>query len=257
MKKFSDDGINGYFIGAVAGFFSAVALLCLVFSWSSASSFVAWLEKWQTLVSGFMALVAGIGSVFYLHKQIQHMREQELDRLGRRLRAASAAMPASLADIAEYIDKVLSRLASCQFEAEAAKMNRCQYLNFAMPSAPHSAIAALYSFVEKAPVEHALNVSDFLRNLQVAESRVRGMNDEGVSEYNFSIFVLNWLDAKIACDELFEYTPSGDNGGGISNDSVLMWARKKGFSEGQHPLLFKRIRSRAGATTPVSTPSCA
>ena len=70
------------------------------------------LNKWQTLEAGILALLAGIATVITIRRQIDQGERQAEERLERRQYAAKAALPAALAALVEYSDKCLSGLKS-------------------------------------------------------------------------------------------------------------------------------------------------
>ena len=71
-----------------------------------------WLEKWQTLITGFLALGGALMTVWVVLRQIDASNFQENERRERRLFAARAAMPAALSDMLAYVGQVVRILKS-------------------------------------------------------------------------------------------------------------------------------------------------
>jgi hypothetical protein len=64
-----------------------------------------WFEKWQTLVAGILALVGGLITVIYLHKQIAQQQAVVEDEKKCKLITARLMMIATLVRISDYTEK--------------------------------------------------------------------------------------------------------------------------------------------------------
>lgn len=125
--------------------------------------FIAWLDKWQTLISGVLAVAAATYAAVKLRQQIGLQKLQIDDERSRhdiaekrKQRAARVAMPDALSAICAYTDEVYSWLIG------AAEL----------PLAPEEALRTLKWAVEHLDGSGADAVVDLLVEYQVHRARI-------------------------------------------------------------------------------------
>ena len=74
------------------------------------AGFVAWLDHWQTLISGVLAVAAAAVSIGFLSKQIRQADKQEQERQRRRHATAKATLPLALSQIRDSTEVAVREL---------------------------------------------------------------------------------------------------------------------------------------------------
>lgn len=69
--------------------------------------FVDWLDKWQTLIAGVLALAGAMWTVYYIHRQIKQVDDLERVRRLREETAARAVLPLGLSQLVQYAIRCL------------------------------------------------------------------------------------------------------------------------------------------------------
>lgn len=113
--------------------------------------FVEWLNKWQTLVSGILALVAGVGAVWVVLKQTREQRDQHADLLKRKRLAARAQMPEALSDLVGFARGCVQYVDGRRAEAPSKPVDAIEKLRDAIEfvdTKPAEAIFELVSFYQ-------------------------------------------------------------------------------------------------------------
>lgn len=71
-----------------------------------------WLYDWQTLISGVLAIVAALASIWMLHRQISQAETFRRDELSRRHAAARVALPISIAAVSSMVSEIVANVAA-------------------------------------------------------------------------------------------------------------------------------------------------
>lgn len=147
--------IVGVALGTSIAALAAVTLMTL----GLYPTFGQWLEKWQTLLTGFMALAGAIGTVWWIQRQIDQARSQqteqraqEEERRERHQFAARATLPAALAELIDYVDAAIEALeavpvagSNAEIPLEVKKGGQRNY-----PIVPAEAVSVLRTCIETA-----------------------------------------------------------------------------------------------------------
>lgn len=144
------------------------------------SCFIDFLDKWQTLISGFLAVGAAAVGTYFLRKQIAQSELHERTRLRARLASARAVLPLALDQIANYATQQIGAL------AELHENCRLWTLEAPKPSLrkvelPSDVIFLLREAIEAADANRlpkALELlSDIIAEIQVLNARIEGAEE--------------------------------------------------------------------------------
>jgi hypothetical protein len=134
--------------------------------------FEFWFNRYQTFLSGMIALGAALlGSVF-LHRQTLQIRQSEAERYARKHIAARSIMPLALADICDLAERNTSILAVFleNFD-ENDTVGRIEFGSLSQDS-----IRALAEIIESYPSLRSPIFSELIRLIQVHQARIRSLN---------------------------------------------------------------------------------
>lgn len=175
---------------------------------------IACAEKWQTLISGLLAIFAALIGAFFVYHQTCQTRNFELDRLNRRHAAARSTMPLLLSNIVGYSRTVGRDLRRLYLEGRGADIRREALINWEIPQVPKGEIAALASVIEAASNDVAQVIADLLGRLQVQSSRLNSLKaditgDTAVGrkflKSELEEYILDIADIHARCEILFAY----------------------------------------------------
>ena len=170
------------------------------------------LHEWQTLEAGVLALLAGLGSVYYLRKQISLSREIEENNRKRHFNAVRASFPLTLSSIVDF--------ASLSFkELDQAKGNLKQggkkalAAQISIPVITPDLVEQLRGFIEATDDQTAISlVSELLREVQVLSARMHSLADEkdmknrvGI-DFNIAEYKLQAARIAALADALFPFS---------------------------------------------------
>ncbi len=163
-----------------------------------------WLYDWQTLISGFLALIAAVVAVIYLKKQISLSEKQETDRLQRQHNAARATLPLTLSGLCQVIEKMLRELHKAKSDPNT----------FQLPAPPTNAITELQQIILSTDNSSVTTpVSKIIREIQTLWARVEALSNRGNPPHNHILLIPTfdeWIiqAAKIYAliESLFDYS---------------------------------------------------
>jgi len=179
-----------------------------------------WLETYQTLITGGVALLAASMSVQAIRlqidasnaatqKQIDNDVELERRRLEAKRDAARAMLPMALTVICEYAESS-ARLLIHQIDlCKNGRLER-NYKFPEFPSVPSEAILFLRDAIEYSDPAHRIVFARLIQRIQILSSRVRGLPSEsrrsrGVPELNLEAYLVDSALAYAQASELFLY----------------------------------------------------
>ena len=131
-----------------------------------------WLYDWQTLIAGALALIGALGTVYYLHAQIEQARDLENARKRREENAARAVLPLALNQVVEYAVECiefLNRLAPAGRNCGVLLVDA----NVRPPSVAPEAVGTIRECVRFADDEIVQKLSTILIRLQIQQARLR------------------------------------------------------------------------------------
>jgi hypothetical protein len=143
-----------------------------------------WLNRYQTLISGVFAVLAALGSIYFLRRQIAVSEAQEAMRLKRRNAAARAMLQLSLNTICAYAKRSAESLEEMMDSLPPHLVGH--WTGTPAPlSLPDSAIEQIRGLIETVDVEQINAFSTIIGKIQVHEARREPLyTAEGVSRPN-------------------------------------------------------------------------
>lgn len=193
------------------------------------------LYHYQTLVTGLLAVGAGIGAVWTGRGQIRAARDQivaahqqaDSDRAAR-LRAARATLPTTLSSICEYAQATSQALYSA-WPAAARRYrqdhdgSQVQHITVKVPGFPSELLKSLERVVETTDAEDvAERIESILREVQILSARTRPLeNGENVSTDTLAAFIIQAASIYARAETLFTYARRKTKG----VNSADLWER--------------------------------
>ena len=173
-----------FWLGSFFGASLAGVIACALMTLGLHSSIRAWLQEFQTLLTGFMALGGAIITVVWIQRQIDQAHTQEADRRERQHFAARATMPAALAELVDYAEDALEALRKIPEPTAAIAILHppTGWVPPPLPRVPNDAVAVLRTCIETADLGPRQEIASLLAHLQICNSRLYGLfNDEFVA----------------------------------------------------------------------------
>lgn len=193
-------------LGAVAGCGAtgAVVIGLLIFHGA--------LYDWQTLVSGFVALLGALGTVVWIQFQIEESRIQENERRERRHYAARAAMPAALSGLIQYTRGYMDVLRAIPLPDADELVQVPEGWTVSVPVVPMEAVMVLRECIESAPPAAMEKIAGVLETLQVINSRINNLvrvelpdQAAAIAAYNMREHIADALDFYVTCSAMLAY----------------------------------------------------
>lgn len=134
--------------------------------------------KWQTLISGILALVAAVWTVCVLKRQINLSERHERTRRETSEAAARAVLPLTLSAIINYARQSSNTLYALYKNREGEVITeRMQTIE--LPPIPESAIGSLQSMIEASTNQAVVKViAKIIGKIQIQNSRIRSVVHE-------------------------------------------------------------------------------
>ena len=154
-------------------------------NWLSDPS-MCWFE-WQTMVGGFLAVIAAVVSIHFLRKQIASSEKQESLRVNRHHLAVRTTLPLTLSGLCACLRKMLLELDDAK--SEIKKVGQDAYAGkFNGPPPPSEHIEELKEVVQSTDEETVLkSVAEIIREMQTLWSRAEVLNNKREMGVNVGI----------------------------------------------------------------------
>lgn len=165
------------------------------------------IEKWQTLASGVLAIVAAIVGGGFIYNQTRQTRSIESDRLDRRHKAARALLPLVLSALIDYSRSVAADLKNFYLASHGNVVDRNALNAWQIPPVPHDEIRTLTDVVDAASNEVATAIADLIGDIQVQAARLRGLQSETriTSKTDLEEYILDVAEIYAQCENMFDY----------------------------------------------------
>ncbi len=145
------------------------------------TDWVAFADRWQTLISGGLAILAALIGAGFIYHQTRQARGFESDRLVRRHAATRSTLPLVLSSIMEYARTIGRDLGRLYLAAPGNHVEREALIAWEIPPVPQGETTALAEVIEAASNEVAEVIADLLGRLQVQAGRLRGLHADVVA----------------------------------------------------------------------------
>jgi hypothetical protein len=166
-----------------------------------------WLNRYQTLITGLIALVAAIMTVGMVRKQMAQVERHEEQRRRREENAVRAVIPLAVSGISDYARECIARLS--QIRGEEGK--RVDPTGLTVPEINNDLIVSLRDGIRYADRQTATQIHEMLAWLQVQNSRLRGIASSGsdgisiIVPHNIERAILDAATLEVLASRLFQY----------------------------------------------------
>jgi hypothetical protein len=172
-----------------------------------------WLNRYQTLITGFIALAAAIMTVVMVRQQIRQVDHLEDERRRRESYAARAVLPLALSQISEYAKKSIE----CWKDFDPDTQNLS---DVSVPELPEGLVEPLRDCIRYSEQHQAKQIADLLHWLQVQSSRQRSLRSELehkslnliISMHHIDSAIIDAADLYALASRLFDYGRRAEEG---------------------------------------------
>lgn len=137
------------------------------------AQFCGFLDDWQTLITGILAVIGAAIGAAYLHAQIRQTWSIENVRRARKRAALRAVMPLALARIVEYSKSCAETLQEFHSWSNGRILSATGKTEPTIPNLPEETITILSQFIEYSQPGETVLIEDLLREIQVQSGRLR------------------------------------------------------------------------------------
>ena len=175
---------------------------------------VKWMEDWQTLVTGTMAVGAAVMTVLVIRKQIVQVYETADEERSRELLAARSMLPVTLSRICWYSEACASVLRP-KYIADPDEV--VEPVAFVAPSLPDDDLANLSRCIRYGDETLQRAVSKLLAQLQIQSSRLRSfaadMRPGGTAHQGGAVheFLVDAIELYARASGLFDFARQETN----------------------------------------------
>jgi hypothetical protein len=201
----------GLLIGILGGLAIALIVASTTNIWGQTDQ--TWLYRWQTLLTGILALAGALLTVHMIERQVRQMDKAEQERVQRKAIAARALLPSALASLSDYAETCTAELRKIYAMTSAEELGDSK-----APAPDKESLSVLSSCVEwddnlRKPL------LDLTARLQVQQSRLQGMvfNERRVNIWGTTMvgptvaqYLIDALDLHVRCGVLFAYARGQD-----------------------------------------------
>ena len=158
-------------------------------------------DKWQTLISGLIALLAALIAYRAVAKQIQAAEALEEEKRRREAEAALALLPLALSDLTKYATDCIELLKPyVRTSISASGAEGIQVLpRLAIPVVPAHIISSIQSPIRYLSDDTSKFLIDLLRTVQIQQARIQDLiarlANERINELVRNQIVMQVLDA--------------------------------------------------------------
>jgi hypothetical protein len=204
---------TGRYAGAFfAGVIVALYLLIVAYGYSG---HLNWLERWQTLVAGGVAVVAAIGSIAAVNSQTRTAEKAEASRHTRKVASARVAIAAPLSVITELQRSLLREFSdylSSNIESPA-------FLGvLSTPAVSNELLSQLIPAIENSDSPASEDIAELVAELQVQVARLTPLRSNSIAqsssgrlEQNIRAYAFDALFLYARCQRLFYYVRRQDD----------------------------------------------
>lgn len=178
------------------------------------TDWVEFANKWQTLISGGLAILAALIGAGFVYHQTRQAQRFELDRLSRRHAAARSTLPLVLSSTMEYARAIGRDLRRLYLAAPGNHIQREALIAWEIPPLPQGETAALAEVIEAASNHVAEVIADLLGHLQVQAGRLRGLHADvtagtagrrNILKSEIDEYIQDIADIHARCELLLDY----------------------------------------------------
>lgn len=188
------------------GLLTPASAVWALIAWNLPGGFVSQLDRWQTLLGGFLAIGgAFIGGAFIM-RQVRSADRHVAEQLARRNDADRAMLPLALSEIGRYARECASALSDL---VGVRRVNPDQIIQLAknIPTVPSEAVRLVRDLIESTSDPELRGRFSFLLNkLQVQSARLLGIKAEGRNAgHIIQDYYLDAVEISALCSGMFDF----------------------------------------------------
>jgi hypothetical protein len=204
-KSNSDFNFGGLF-GGLIGF--AIASLI----WTLPLPFAKnWIDQYQSLLTGILALFVGAASIYALNIQIQQAETFKQDELERERRSVRPLLSFLLVKILDYSQSCFVQLRQIESQIVASGQQEFSLpVKIDFPILPDETFDSLHLNLKFGSISAISVISKLLIKLQIQNSRYRNLiqpepHQNSDSLLNLHVYMADVLEVSTLCSRLFPY----------------------------------------------------
>lgn len=210
-----------------------------------------WLNRYQSLIGGFLALAGAYLALWGVRSQIRQTENYNLDREERESDASRAILQLSLREITKYAESCIDFITALPGENEESEYD----INaVTVPRFPEQCISILQDVVRHCNRKEADEIGDLIFHAQVQMSRLDDVIDN-IRNETASAFSPNWLgqnlldaaDLYARAERLFEFARRSYNRHLVSAKEVEKALKIKGVELDNWPQIVLQLKLRQQA----------
>lgn len=167
-------------------------------------------EKWQTLISGFLAIIAAFVGGAFINRQITASQRLEEAKRKRQFAAARAVMPLTLGEVIDFSKTCADALKEIHRQRDKERIPPKTALPALPPLLP-TLVQGLRDTIEHADDEAYPPVADLLGRLQIIAARLRSLweslprENHVVSAYSIEGYIVDCAEVHARAALMFEF----------------------------------------------------
>jgi hypothetical protein len=173
-----------------------------------------WLQDWQTLIAGLIALGAALATIEWMQKGIDETVRQARENRQRDLDAARTVLPLALSGICGYAETCGVILKGMLEESAHLSDEVNVPPEFTSPELPDQAIGIVRDCVRPAEADIACQLRQLISDFQVQNVRLRAIPDDSragrLSKHNVHQYVLDTAELYARASALFDFARDPD-----------------------------------------------
>ncbi|HEV2559329.1 MAG TPA: hypothetical protein VGU45_11935 [Microvirga sp.] len=204
-----------------------------------------WLNRYQDLTGGMLALVGALATVWMIQRQIGQVENLDSRRRGDESYASRSVLPLALSTVCDYAERCAQALAAINPE------DRTSVRGFQPPDLPANLVEPLRECIRYSDREQAKELADLLSAMQVQHTRLRGIPASAfrnaiITGHTIDSRMIDTADLYARASNLFDYARRSEEGKMVSVSFAdlrsSLWLM--GIHEGENESLYKLLDAR-------------
>jgi hypothetical protein len=186
----------GLLIGASIGILLVPALVSIKF-----------IETYQTLITGILALIAATATIYVMNTQVQQVDDAQKENRERHNFAARAVMPPALDSLCGYTSASIEFLLHARDAPPGPALPGSSPVQ--VPAISESSIKVLRECIESAEIPDRQRIADLISAIQIQNARIRDVYTTGGARRatltNIDHYIFNSIVIQAQINVLFPY----------------------------------------------------
>lgn len=203
-----------------------------------------WLNRYQTLFAGLLALGGAAATVWAIRLQIDTGKEAEADSRRREHLAAQSVLALALSTLGNYCEECVAYLRKLQ--RELPKQTPIHAINPA-PRLPDKLVEPFMQCVRFTSDDKASQIANLLSVLQIQHARIVSLHNETIIQHSIDSRLLDTADLMARASKLFSYARGETNPfqtERVTNAETLSALIILKAAEEEFPSAFELLRAR-------------